>query len=217
MRIPRRPLTNVTTLNHASDQQIADFFHSRLERALARSKGRIAVAFPGGSTPWPILRLLVERPLQWSRIAVFPTDERDVDEDHEASNVGKLRTILEPHGAQITPLAEGIVPPHFAIVWLGMGEDGHIASLFPAGNPDIRDTEAVRMMTAKSLPPDSPYNRYTLTIPSLLACDEMVFVARGTTKREIFQAALKGEHDLPVRRLLAARENNVAMPATCFY
>jgi 6-phosphogluconolactonase len=217
MRIPRPPLTNVTTLNYASDQQIADFFHSRLERALARAKGGIAVAFPGGSTPWPILKLLVERPLKWSRIAVFPTDERDVDEDHEASNVGKLRSILEPHGALVTPLAEGIDTPHFAMVWLGMGEDGHIASLFPAGNPDPKDTQAVRMMTARSLPPDSPYNRYTLTIPSLLACDEMVFVARGAAKREVFQAAIKGEHDLPVRRLLAARQNSVAMPVTCFY
>ena len=137
MRIPRPPLTNVTTLSHASDQQIADFFHTRLERALTRSKGGIAVAFPGGSTPWPILELLVQRPLKWNQIAVFPTDERDVDEDHPASNVGKLRAILEPHGALVTPLAEGLDMPHFAVVWLGMGEDGHVASLFPQGNPDV--------------------------------------------------------------------------------
>ena len=217
MRIPRPPLTNVTTLNYASDQQIADFFHSRLERALAKSKGGIAVAFPGGSTPWPILELLVERPLKWSQIAVFPTDERDVDEDHDASNVGKLRAILEPHGALFTPLAEGLDMPHFAMVWLGMGEDGHVASLFPAGDPQVKDTQAVRVMTAKSLPPESPYNRFSLTIPALLSCDEMVFVARGETKRKVFEGAIKGEHDLPVRRLLAARENSVAMPVTCFY
>ena len=72
-------------------------------------------------------------------------------------------------------------------------------------------------MTARSLPSDSPYNRFTLTLPALLACDEMVFVARGQKKRDLFQAAIRGEHDLPVRRLLAARENNVAMPVTCFY
>ena len=51
---------------------------------------------------------MVEKPLAWHRIAVFPTDERDVDEDHEASNVGKLREILEPHGALVTPLADGV-------------------------------------------------------------------------------------------------------------
>lgn len=217
MRIPRPPLTNVTTLNYASDQQIADFFHSRLERALAKSKGGIAVAFPGGSTPWPILDLLVERPLKWNQIAVFPTDERDVDEDHEASNVGKLRAILEPHGALVTPLAEGLDMPRFAMVWLGMGEDGHVASLFPAGDPQVKDSQTVRMMTAKSLPPESPYNRFSLTIPALLDCNEMVFVARGEAKRKVFEGAIKGEHDLPVRRLLAARETGVAMPVTCFY
>lgn len=217
MRIQRPPLTKITTLNYASDQQIADFFHSRLERALTKNKGGIAVAFPGGSTPWPILKLLVERPLNWNRISVFPTDERDVDEDHEASNTGKLRAILEPHGALVNPLAEGLDMPHFAMVWLGMGEDGHVASLFPAGNHDVRDTQAVRTMTAKSLPPDSPYNRFSLTIPSLLACDEMVFVARGQAKRSVFEGAIKGEHDLPVRILLAERERNVAMPVTCFY
>ena len=151
------------------------------------------------------------------QIAVFPTDERDVDEDHEASNVGKLRSILEPHGALVTPLAEGLDMPHFAMVWLGMGEDGHVASLFPAGDPQVKDTQAVRVMTAKSLPPESPYNRFSLTIPALLSCDEMVFVARGETKRKVFEGAIKGEHDLPVRRLLAARENSVAMPVTCFY
>ena len=217
MRIPRPPLTKITTLNYASDEQIAGFLHSRLERALAKSKGGIAVAFPGGSTPWPLLELLGERPLDWKRIAVFPTDERDVDEDHDASNVGKLRAILEPHGALVTPLAEGLDMPHFAMVWLGMGEDGHVASLFPAGNPDVKDPQAVRMMTSKSLPKDSPYNRFSLTIPALLACDEMMFVVRGQSKREVFQAAIKGEHDLPVRRLLAARDPMAPIPVTCFF
>ena len=217
MRIPRPPITNVTTLNYASDQQIADFFHSRFERALKKSSGGIAIALPGGSTPGPILKLIVERPLEWSRIAVFPTDDRDVEESHEASNTGKLRALLEPRGALVTPLTEGLDMPHFSMVWLGMGEDGHIASLFPSSNPDPRDTQAVRTLTPKPLPPEAPFDRVTLTIPALLDCDEMVFVVRGQGKREVFEAALKGQHDLPVRRLLAARENKFTMPVTCFY
>lgn len=217
MRIQRPPITNVTTLNHASDQQIADFFHSRLERALAKAKGGITVAFPGGSTPGPILERLVERPLAWDRITVFPTDDRDVDEDHAASNTGKLRGLLEPHGAVVTPLSPELAAPHFVLVWLGMGADGHIASLFPSARPDPRDTMAVRRLTPDPLPPDAPFDRVTLTIPSLLACDQMVFVVRGQAKRRVFEAALKGDHELPVRTLLAARENTVAMPVTCFY
>lgn len=217
MRISRPRITNVMTHNHASDAQVADFIHTRLSRALSRSKGGIAVAFPGGSTPGPILELLVQRPLEWSRIAVFPTDDRDVDEDHEASNTGKLRKILEPHGALVTPLAEGFDMPHFALVWLGMGEDGHIASLFPNNNPDPRDIQAVRSLTPKPLPKDAPYDRVSLTIPALLNCDEIAFVARGMKKREVFDGALHAAHDLPIYRLLAAREKGTGVPVTCFY
>lgn len=217
MRIQRPPITHVTTLNYASDQQIADFFHSRLERALRKSQGGIAVAFPGGSTPGPILELMVDRPLEWNRVAVFPTDDREVEEDHEASNTGKLRSLLEPHGALVTPLAEGLDLPHFALVWLGMGTDGHIASLFPSSQPDPNDIQKVRCLTPDPLPPEAPFDRVTLTIPALLACDEMAFVARGQAKKEVFEGALKGDHDLPIRTLLAKRESGVQMPVTCFY
>ena len=205
------------THNHATDEQVAAFIHTRLSRALARSKGGIAVAFPGGSTPGPILELLVEKPLAWSRVAVFPTDDRDVDEDHEASNTGKLRAILEPHGALVTPLAEGFDMPKFALVWLGMGEDGHIASLFPSSHPDPRDIQAVRKLTPKPLPPEAPFDRVTMTIPALLNSEEIAFVVRGLKKREVFEGALHAAHDLPIYRLLAARESGVGIPVTCFF
>jgi 6-phosphogluconolactonase len=217
MRNQRQPITNVTKLNYASDQQIADFFHSRLERALAKAKGDIAVAFPGGSTPAPILDLMVQRKLDWSRVTVLPTDDRIVDEDHEASNTGKLRARLEPLGATILPLSEDMDVPKLALVWLGMGADGHIASLFPSSRPDPQDAQKVRTLTPDPLPPEAPFDRITLTIPALLACDEMAFVARGQAKKDVFEGALKGEHDLPIRRLLAKRESGVQMPVTCFF
>ncbi|MEO0870775.1 MAG: 6-phosphogluconolactonase [Pseudomonadota bacterium] len=217
MRINRPRIPNVTTHNHATDEQVAAFLHTRLRRALSRCNGGIAVAFPGGSTPGPILELLVQLPLEWSRIAVFPTDDRDVEEDHEASNTGKLRALLEPHGALITPIAEGFDTPHFALVWLGMGEDGHIASLFPSSDPASDDPQAVRRITPDPLPPEAPFDRITLTIPALLECDEIAFVVRGLKKREVFEGALSGAHDLPVRRFLAAREAGFGVPVTCFY
>jgi len=217
MHISRPHITGVTTQNHASDAQVADFFHTRLRRALAKNTGGVAVAFPGGSTPFPIIEELVQRPLEWSRVAVYPTDDRDVEEDHEASNTGKLRALLEPHGALVTPLAEGFDMPDFAIVWLGMGEDGHVASLFPNTDPDANDPQAIRRITPDPLPPNAPYDRITLTIPALIACDDLVFVARGIRKREVFEGAVKGEHDLPVRRLLAARQAQTGGPVTCFF
>ena len=217
MQTSQPMITQVTTLNYASDQQIADFLHSRLERALKKSHDPIAIALPGGSTPGPILQLLVRRPLDWSRISVFPTDDRDVPEDHGASNTGALRALLEPQGAKLSPLRDGLIAPHFALVWLGMGADGHIASLFPSAQPDPVDPLNIRRLTPDPLPPEAPYDRVTLTIPALLNCDEMVFVARGQTKRVVFEDALKGAHQLPIHTLLAARESGAKMPVTCFY
>ena len=70
----------------------------------------------------------------------------------------------------------------------------------------------MRRLTPDPLPPEAPFDRVTLTLPSLLASDELVFVIRGDDKRAVFDAALRGEHDLPVARLLAAYRN----PVTCF-
>jgi 6-phosphogluconolactonase len=152
------------------------------------------------------------RPIDWSRIAVWPGDDRIVPEDHPASNVGRIRATLEPLGARIVPLAEGLSSPHFALAWLGMGEDGHIASLFPNTNPDPADAQSLRRLTPDPLPPEAPFDRLTLTIPALLDSDRLLFVIRGDAKHAVFEAALRGENDLPVARLLAAS----TQPVTCF-
>src|SRR5690606_10932615 len=103
-------------------------------------------------------------------------------------------------------------PPHFALAWLGMGADGHIASLFPGIDPRADDPRAVRRLMPDPLPPEAPFERISLTIPALLDSDELVFVIRGAEKRALFEAAARGENDLPVARLLAA----ATQPVTCF-
>ena len=135
-----------------------------------------------------------------------------VEEDHPASNVGRIRALLEPVGARIVPLAQDAVPPHFALVWLGMGGDGHVASLFPNTDPRADDPQRLRRLTPDPLPPEAPFDRVTLTIPALLDSDALLFVIRGADKRALFEAAARGEHDLPVARLLAAARQ----PVTCF-
>jgi 6-phosphogluconolactonase len=172
----------------------------------------IAVTVPGGSTPFPIFDLLAKMHLPWHRVAVWPGDDRLVEEGHPASNVGKIRARLEPAGARIVPLAEDSQPPHFALAWLGMGADGHVASLFPNTDPRPDDRLAVRRLTPDPLPPEAPFDRVSLTIPALADSDEIMFVIRGADKRAIFDAAVKGEHDLPVARLLRAARHKV----TCF-
>lgn len=207
----------IEIIDGADDATIAAWLARHLRVALDRAgDAPIAITIPGGATPFPILAELVGRAqaagLDWGRIAVWPGDDRIVPEDHPASNVGRIRALLEPAGARIVPLAEGLTPPHFALAWLGMGGDGHVASLFPNTDPRADDPVLLRRLTPDPLPPEAPFDRLSLTLPALLDSDALLFVARGAEKRALFAAAAAGEHDLPVARLLAARRQ----PVTCF-
>ena len=165
-----------------------------------------------GSTPFPILADLHGSALDWARITVWPGDDRIVPEDHPASNVGKIRAALEPLGASVIALTEQAYPPHFALTWLGMGGDGHVASLFPNTDPQPDDPQRVRRLTPDPLPPEAPFDRISLTLPALLDSDCLLFVIRGAAKAALFGAAQRGDNDLPVARLLRAAHQ----PVTCF-
>ncbi|MCB2051269.1 MAG: 6-phosphogluconolactonase [Novosphingobium sp.] len=207
-------MQNLTIIPGASDADIAGWLEQHLAAALncAADDGKIAITVPGGSTPFPIFAKLAGAGLDWSRIALWPGDDRAVDESHPASNAGRIRPILEPLGATVVTLGEKAHPPHFALTWLGMGADGHIASLFPNTDPQTDDPQSVRRLTPDPLPPEAPFDRLTLTIPALLNTDEVLFVLRGEEKRALFEAAMRGENNLPVARLLRA----VRQPVTCF-
>ncbi|MEP2735733.1 MAG: 6-phosphogluconolactonase [Erythrobacter sp.] len=195
-----------------SAADIADWIARRIDAAMKRADGSIAISVPGGSTPFPVFEALLAHDLEWERLEIWPGDDRIVDEDHAASNTGKIRKLFEPVGARIVALAEDAKPPHFALTWLGMGADGHIASLFPNTDPKVDDAQAIRRLTPDPLPPEAPFDRITLTIPALLNSDALMFLIRGNDKRDVFDAALAGEHDLPIARLLGA----AAQPVTCF-
>ena len=205
-------MTDVTVIEAASDDTIAVWLEQHLTRALNTTSGEVAIAVPGGSTPFPILAKLAGAALDWTRIAVWAGDDRMVAAEHEASNIGRIREVLKPSHARIVPLTPDARPPHFALVWLGMGADGHIASLFPNTDPRTDDPQRVRQLTPDPLPPEAPFDRITLTIPALLDSDAIVFVVRGADKRVVFDAAVAGENDLPVARLLRAARQ----PVTCF-
>lgn len=205
-------MAQVQIIDDAGDAQIAEWLFVRLDAALARTVGGIAITVPGGSTPFPILAALVERHLDWRRLSVWPGDDRLVSEDHPASNTGRIRALLEPLGVSVVTLTEAGEPPHFSLAWLGMGSDGHVASLFPNTDPQVDDPQLLRRLTPDPLPPEAPFDRITLTLPALLRSDELLFVIRGAEKRAVFEAAIDGEHDLPVARLLGAARQ----PVTCF-
>ena len=196
----------------ADDVELTAWLEQSLVRALAAKRGEIAICAPGGSTPFPILAELAKRPLDWGRVAVWPGDDRVVAEDHPASNVGRIRALLEPVGARIAPLSEHVRPPHFALTWLGMGADGHVASLFPNTDPRADDPLRLRRLTPDPLPPEAPFDRLSLTIPALLDSDAVLFIIRGADKLALFREAAAGGNDLPVARLLQAARQ----PVTCF-
>jgi 6-phosphogluconolactonase len=205
-------MSQIQTIADADDAAIATWLEARLAAALGASSGEVAINVPGGSTPFPIFALMAKSSLDWRRIAVWPGDDRIVAEDNPASNVGRIREALEPVGARIVPLVPDARPPHFALTWLGMGANGHIASLFPNMDPQPDDPLPIRQQTPDPLPPEAPFDRISLTIPALLDSDELVFVIRGDDKRVVFEAAAAGENDLPIARLLRAAKQ----PVTCF-
>ena len=205
-------MAQIQIIDGADDGAIAGWLGERIGRALSATSGPVAVTVPGGSTPFPIVERLAAMDLDWSRVTVWPGDDRQVPEDHPASNTGKIRALMEPTGAEVVALTVTEQVPHFAFAWLGMGGDGHIASLFPNTDPRPDEPQRIIRLTPDPLPPEAPFDRITLTISALLDSDELVFVIRGIDKRAVFDAAARGEGDLPVARLLVAAHQ----PVTCF-
>ena len=176
-------------------------------RAIARVVGRAGakrIAMPGGSTAPRVLGLLDGRGLDWRGTAVVPTDDRQVAPDHPASNLGLLRNALAGSGAEVVALREGEIPARFDLVWLGMGEDGHVASLFPRMTASGSDGPRVIATLPDPLPREAPYPRLSLNLASLTATGELMIVATGPAKRSVLEAALAGTGDLPITRLMAA-------------
>ncbi len=196
----------------ASDHDIARWLGDRLANIMARREGPATIAVPGGSTPFPIFEQLLTADLDFARLVVWPTDDRIVPETHEASNAGRIRHVFKQAGAEVASLSVTEQIPHFDLVWLGMGADGHIASLFPNTDPRSDDPLFIRRLTPDPLPPEAPFDRVTQTIPSLLNSDALMLVFRGDEKRAVLDGAIAGKNDLPIARLLRAARQ----PVTCF-
>jgi 6-phosphogluconolactonase len=203
-------LTEIDYEKGWSDADIAAWLADRLKQALAEREGTVAITVPGGSTPFPIFAELAKHDLAWDRLEIWPGDDRCVPADHEASNYGRLAAALAETGAKVVELTEDKHPPHFALAWLGMGLDGHVASLFPNTDPQVDDPAQVRRLTPDPLPPEAPFDRVTLTLSKLLASETLMFVVRGADKLALFEAAARGENDLPVARLLGAARMRIA-------
>lgn len=197
-----KPMVRIFKDSDELSRVAADMFVTLATQAI-RERGRCLVALSGGSTPTALYRLLAREPLDWTRIHVFWGDERLVPPDDPESNYGQAREVLlkrlpipsenihrifsdlEPVAAatDYARVLKGFASPpldwpRFDLVLLGLGEDGHTASLFP-GSP-VDATEPVVAVTANYQ--GRPARRVTLTPLVFNAARQVVFLVSGANK-----------------------------------
>lgn len=178
-------------------------------------------AVPGGTTPGPVFDSLSATDLHWDRIHVMLTDERWVPEEHERSNTRLVRERLltgRAAMAQYVPLyAETATPEEamaeltagirpelpISVLLLGMGTDGHIASLFPGADKlaEAMDSDAPPLMAMRA--PGAPEPRVTLTAPVLSGAMSIHVLITGDEKRKALERARQADRlTAPVRAVL---------------
>ena len=196
--------------------------------------GTARIALPGGSTPDPIYKaLLKEKSIAWPKVTLIPTDDRLVPPGDPLSNQGKLASQFGAKGATIVPLVEESTLGDYReagrradarlnelqwpldLVCLGMGADGHTASIFPGpdleaaiAGPKSRRALGVR---PDPMPKEAAVDRVTLTAAAIASARTVMIVISGAEKRRVLEQALKEGplSTLPIGRVIA--ELNLAV------
>lgn len=213
----------------AERPELSEWFAARVERAAAAAiveRGRFAFVIPGGSAAEHLLPRLARAKVDWPRTGVFYSDERFVPRnDPDSSATASMRLLFDGlghHGPRVHPMvdsaldpdvtatryAEGLVralgpDPVADLVLLGIGEDGHVASLFP-GRAALEVDDALVIVERDS--PKPPPTRLTLSLPLLARGREVVIAAFGAGKADVLHDVI---HD-PACTLPAARLRRLA-------
>ncbi|HKL50127.1 MAG TPA: 6-phosphogluconolactonase [Wenzhouxiangellaceae bacterium] len=174
------------------------------------TRGTAVLALAGGSTPLPVYRHLAGIELDWSRVVLLPGDERWVAHDEPACNLRAMREAFAAANASFRPLTPELPegPPDTSVAdatladlqapfdacVLGMGGDGHFASLFPdaeglteALDPET-DKQAV-VVRPSPFPADAPFERISLTLSRIASSRRLLLLIRGEDKRRVLHNA----------------------------
>jgi 6-phosphogluconolactonase len=215
--------------------QLADTIAQRLHLAIDL-RGHAVLAVSGGKSPIALFEALRVLPLEWQRVTVLLVDERCVPHDHADSNTALVRqhllkdqaaaatfvpffdtlpdTLDEPALIRLVDAANrrlATQPWPMDMAVLGMGDDGHTASLFP-GAPGLNQALYSSGPVAWVRPATAPHARLTLTLPALLATREIALSISGASKLAVFQQARLGADEaLPVSLILNQHQTPVSV------
>lgn len=188
-------------------EAMAAFAAGLFKKALLNKAGLFTAALPGGRTPLPLFDLLAGMELPWDRAVLMMTDERLVPASSPRSNFGAaaarlflkvriprrnlLRAEARDFPRRLAAAAPGGSPD---LVLLGLGADGHTASLFP-GSPALGNSAPACPVTAP--PGVQPRRRVTLTLKTINGSPLVILMAAGAGKKQMFARAAAGDKKIP--------------------
>ena len=212
------PITPVVVPGLAELAEAAARWTAERITAAVATRRSCYLALAGGETPRGCYERLAQPPyrdgLPWPSVFVYWSDERQVPLDDPASNYAMAKAALLDHvpipPEQIFPMVRDPVPAllrlptdhagilRFDAIHLGMGEDGHTASLFP-GSPALQEAQALVYYVHDA--PKPPPERVTLTLPVINAARAVLFMVQGASKRDALGRVLQRDPALPASRV----------------